>query len=355
MFLETLSIKNVRNMEHVYIEPSPELNIILGENGAGKTNLIEAVYLLSGAKSFKKVKDEEILKFGEKECFIEGEVESEGIKNRLKIEISKEDLCQRKGFENGLSVGRAFNLAGNFCAVVFTPDNLSMIKRGKEYRRSFLDNAICNIYPSFITVLRRYNRLLQQKNALLKQHCYKEDLLDVLDEQLSVISEDISTHRIEYIDEINKISSAYYDGISNSGEVLKLRYEGEGHKKDDYVNLFLRRRDADIRYGFCGNGVHRDDMNIELSKKPARNFASQGQQRSIVLSLKKAEAEIYYKKTKRRPVLLFDDVLSELDENRQKFLLSDIQDCQTFFTACDRRAFFDLDVKIFSMGDGKIL
>ncbi len=350
MRLETLTLTQFRNIKQLTIEPSAGLNIILGENGAGKTSIVEAMYMLSGAKSFKKSKDSELVNFEVEKANISAQVSFEGYKNNICIDIEKKN--GRTGFLDGQFVGRAFNLAGRCCAVVFSPDNLFIVKGGKENRRSFVDNALCNIYPAYINTLRSFNRLMQHKNAHLKQRGSSE-VLDILDEQLAGVSEEIVKRRKGYIDGIQGIATIFYDGISTGKERLGIGYRPPAEQKEDFIQFFMRHRDTDLRYGHSNSGVHRDDIDITLNGLVAKTYASQGQQRSIVLSLKKAEAEYYFEVTGKRPILLFDDVLSELDEHRQGFLLKDALNCQTFFTACDERAFKNSDeMKFFRIENG---
>ncbi len=360
MFLNSLSIEGFRNIDSVEMSPDRCLNIIVGQNAMGKTNLIEAIYMLSGAKSFRKTQDKNLIGFDKEKSKIKAEITKKERKFSLTITMEKGEKVTRRGCINSGDEGRASGLAGNFCAVVFSPDHLGLVKGGKEGRRYFLDNAICNIYPSYIEELHRYNRVLHQRNNLLKLYKTKGfgtaeyNLLEVIDLQLSTCCEKVVKRREEYIEGIKPLAIAFYDGISNSSEALSLRYDSRSLKGDDYIDLLKNSRESDLKSGYTGIGAHRDDINIKLSSQSAQNFASQGQQRSIVLSLKQAEAKYYEQKTGTHPVLLFDDVLSELDPKRQAYLLGGVGGCQTFFTACDERVFFDTKAKIFFMKDGSL-
>ncbi len=336
------------------------LNIIAGQNAMGKTNLIEAIYMLSGAKSFRKTQDKNLIGFDKEKSKINADIQKKERSFTLTVTVEKGERVSRRGFINGVDEGRASGLAGNFCAVVFSPDHLGLVKGGKEGRRYFLDNAICNIFPSYIEELHRYNRILYQRNNLLKQYKTKGfgtaeyNLLEVIDLQLSTYFEKVVKRREEYIEGIKPLAIAFYDGISGGAEKLSLRYDSRSLKEKDYIDLLKNSRESDLKSGYTSIGAHRDDLNIKLSSQSAQSFASQGQQRSIVLALKQAEAKYYEQKTGTHPVLLFDDVLSELDPKRQEYLLDGVDKCQTFFTACDERVFFDTKAKIFFMKDGSL-
>ncbi len=359
MLLKSLRIENFRNFKNLYLEPNIELNVIAGDNGMGKTNLIEAIYMLTGAKSFRMAKDKNLINFESEFSKIEGSINKGKHSFNLAVFMDKNPSNYRKGFINDVENGRAARLAGNFCAVVFSPDHLGLVKGGREGRRYFMDNAICNLYPGHIDDLYRYNRILEHRNKLLKRiknQNYKDDgLLDVIDLQISEYCIKVSTRRRNYVEGLMPLARQYYNEISEGKEKLEISYESRAENSVEYLSLLKDNRDTDIRLGFTGAGIHRDDLLIQLSSLHAGNFASQGQQRSIVLSLKKAEAKYYKDITSYAPVLLFDDVLSELDRKRQEYLLMGTDNFQTFFTACDKRLFEKLPVKVFNIKNGELI
>lgn len=336
--------------------PNEHLNIIIGKNGMGKTNLLEAIYMLSGAKSFRRAKDSQLISFNKTGSVIAGTIEEQDSSSELQINIESEPIKTRRGIKNKKDCGRASNLAGEFCAVVFSPEHLSLIKGSKEERRLFVDNAICNIYPTYINELRRYNRALLQKNSLLKNFNMggAEEVLQVLDTELSALCEKICERRNRYVEEMLVYAGQYYSEISRNREKLWFRYSTAAKTADEYLNIFKNNLKNDLIAGFSTTGIHRDDITITLSGEDAKAFASQGQQRSVVLCLKQAEAQQFFDITSRQPVLLFDDVLSELDESRQDYLLNNITNRQTFFSACDERFFKKTVGRIYSMKEGTI-
>ncbi len=359
VIIRALEIDCFRNIKSLSLKPDIGLNVIVGENGMGKTNLIEAIYMLTGAKSFRTSKDKNLINFESEIARIDAQITKQDNYFRLSVMMDKNPGSYRKGFIDGVDNGRAARIAGNFCAVVFSPDHLGLVKGSREGRRYFMDNAICNLYPGHIDNLYRYYRILDHRNKLLKSlknnNGNDDNLLDVIDIQLSEYCEKVSTRRAKYVEGLMPLVDKFYDGISSSRERLKIGYESRAKTGEEYVKLLGENRLTDKRLGFTGVGVHRDDISISLSSLSAGNFASQGQQRSIVLSLKQAEAEYYRQITGCKPILLFDDVLSELDAKRQEYLLGGAVDFQTFFTSCDFRAFKKLPVKVFNMKDGEII
>ncbi len=360
MIIKSIEIENFRNIKRASIMPFEGLNIIAGQNAMGKTNFIEAIYMLTGAKSFRKTQDKNLINFSCEKGSINANIEKNDRVFNLKVTIEKEERVHRRGSINNTEQKRASSLAGNFCAVVFSPDHLGLVKGNREGRRYFIDNAICNIYPAYIEELHRYNRVLNQRNNLLKYNKTDRfspaeyELLDIIDIQLSTCFEKVVKRRSEYISGIKPLAVAFYEGISEGKETLSIRYDSRATDAKEYIEVLKQNRDTDLKTGFTGVGAHRDDINIKISDLAASNFASQGQQRSIVLALKQAEAKFYKEKTGSKPVLLFDDVLSELDPKRQRYLLEGVGESQTFFTVCDKRIFSENDAKVFYMKDGEI-
>ncbi len=359
MVINKLKVEGFRNLSELSIKPDIGLNVIAGDNAMGKTNLIEAIYMLTGAKSFRMARDKNLINFESETAKIEGDIKKGDHTFKLAVVMDKNPNNYRKGFIDGIENGRAARLAGNFCAVVFSPDHLGLAKGSREGRRYFMDNAICNLFPAHIDDLYRYNRILDHRNKLLKrikgEKGENKQLLDVIDVQLAEYCEKVSTRRRRYVEGLMQLAKQFYFGISDGREQLKISYESRAQNNNEYLQLLTENRETDLRLGFTGVGVHRDDLSITLSTLPAGSFASQGQQRSIVLSLKQAEAQYYKDITGSMPVLLFDDVLSELDRKRQEYLLGGSTGFQTFFTACDSRLFEKLPVKVFNMKNGEII
>lgn len=356
MRLNALELTDYRNIRTAYFEPGRELTVVCGENGQGKTNLLEAVWMLTGSKSFRGAKDAELVREGAQFAVVEGDVEAADGESRIRVAIASADSGKRgrTGKKNGVDYGRATNLAGAFTAVVFEPGHLSLVKGSPEGRRKFIDAALCQLYPGYLNVLRRYQRAMTQKNALLKQFERTPDaraLLDVFDVSMAEAGEEMMRRRAEYLAQLAPKAETMYDEISSGRETLHITYEAtcEAGKLLDALHEARRR---DIAAGFCTAGPHREDMGMTIDGRDAKSFASQGQKRSTVLSLKLAEAAVACDVLGEHPVMLLDDVLSELDEHRQDYLLSRIAGRQTIVTACDPGLFERTTGRVYRMSSG---
>lgn len=357
MRLNALELTDYRNIRTAYFEPGRELTVVCGENGQGKTNLLEAVWMLTGSKSFRGAKDAELVREGAQFAVVEGDVEAADGESRIRVAIASADSGKRgrTGKKNGVDYGRATNLAGAFTAVVFEPGHLSLVKGSPEGRRKFIDAALCQLYPGYLNVLRRYQRAMTQKNALLKQFERTPDaraLLDVFDASMAEAGEEMMRRRAAYLAQLAPKAETMYDEISSGREALHITYEAtcEAGKLLDALHEARRR---DIAAGFCTAGPHREDMGMTIDGRDAKSFASQGQKRSTVLSLKLAEAAVACDVLGEHPVMLLDDVLSELDDSRQAYLLTRIEDKQTFVTTCDSAAFARTNGKLVFVQGGK--
>ena len=355
MFIKEIKIENFRNIENLKISPSEKVNIIFGKNAQGKTNILEAIWLFSGAKSFRTNKEKEFIKisspfFKNELTFFDGERE-----NNLKLSLSE----KKEFILNGVKKKTGAEVAGNFVAVCFTPSDLLFIKGGPEIRRRFIDSVICQIKPSYISLLHKYNKILTQRNALLKDAFYNADvydLLDVFDKELSLYGSKIINIRKEYLKKLNISAALYYKGISSEKENLKCVYiSSASEEKEKFYEILKTNRKEDIKQGFSSVGPQRDDIEIFINSLNTKSYSSQGQQRSIILTLKLAEGDIIKKETGKNPVFLLDDVMSELDETRQDFILNHVKENQVFITCCDISSVLRLfSGKVFQIENGKI-
>jgi DNA replication and repair protein RecF len=359
VILTELTVQNYRNIAEAHFVPGRELTVICGQNGQGKTNLLEAVWLLTGGKSFRGGKDSELIREGESFAVVEGRTEGAGRENNVRIVVSdgQQGRKGRSARVNGVDYGRASSAAGTFTAVVFDPGHLSLIKGSPEGRRKFLDAALCQLYPQYLTLYRQYTRLVTQKNALLKAYAQTRDaeaLLDVFDERLAQTGTEISERRRAYLERITPHVVQTYRDISSAREALAMYYEPCFTEKETLAQVLRRTRGRDMAAGFCTAGPHKEDFVLQIDGRVARTFASQGQQRSAVLSLKLAEAAAAQEITGEHPVMLLDDVLSELDETRQAYLLSCIAHRQTIVTACDAGLFHKTQGRVYTVQNGAL-
>ena len=360
MFLTTHRCSQYRNILDLSFSPSPAVNVVSGENGHGKTNLLESIFLLTGARSFRTGKDAALIRRGSEQALIDSSFQSEGRVQNIRLRIGE------KGRTASLNKGtetKAAALAGHFCCVVFSPEHLDLVKGAPDVRRKFIDTALCQISPSYLQNLRSYSRLVAQRNSLLKDVGYVSaayDMLEVYDLQYVQLAAVLTEQRRNFVQDLLPIAQDNYATISANRESLSFRYASSlfGEAEADYDEGLLRlteNRPTDVKFGFSTLGPHRDDLTISLDAQDSKVFASQGQQRTIVLSLKLAEAELMELRLGERPVLLLDDVLSELDNSRQDYLIDSIRDTQAIITCCDPELVVTrADARVFRMQNGQL-
>ena len=360
MRLLSLEVENYRNIASASLTPGRELTVICGNNGQGKTNLLEAIWLLTGGKSFRGGKDAELVRRGEPFAVLKAstlraqqEEQEKEEPNRVRLTVGAPDSPRpgRTVSVNGGAVKRAASLAGSFPA--------SLVKGAPEGRRKFLDAALCQLYPGYLTLYRRYVRALQQKNALLRRssngierpYAEKRALLEVLNVELAQQGEAIQQRRRAYLAALSPLACANYEELSRGAETLSLRYAAQ-FEPGGLAQLLRQKMPEELRAGQSLCGPHREDLDLLLDGQPAKVYASQGQQRSVVLSLKMAEAAAAASITGEHPVMLLDDVLSELDDGRKQYLLTRMREKQTFVTSCDDTAFLKTDGEVYRMNGG---
>ena len=321
MRLLHLSLRNYRNYSRLELTPGAGLNVFLGRNGQGKTNLLEAVALLALSSSPRARRDSELIGPLVTEARIEARIEAGGRQIEVVYSVARGDgeRTRRAIAVNGVA-RRAVDLPGHFRVVLFWPDDLSLVKAGPEHRRRLLNQLLVQVLPGHARALARYARVLEQRNSLLKQVAAGEqrsEALDVWDEELARLGCEIAAARAEVVLEMSRQAGSQHPRLA-AGEPLDLRYLGP---PDDLLAAVQKSRPEDLRRGVTTLGPHRDDVEVMLAGRDARAFASQGQQRSAVVSLKLAEAAIIGSRTGEPPTLLLDDVLSELDPDRRLALL----------------------------------
>ncbi|MGN0171364.1 MAG: DNA replication/repair protein RecF [Acutalibacteraceae bacterium] len=342
MRVRSLTAVDFRNLSHTELHPCEGTNVLFGDNAHGKTNLLEAIWLFTGGKSFRGTKDADMVRFGRDGARLEMDFDAQGRTQTAVIDI----VHRRRAQLNGLALPAVNRLTGHFCAVIFSPEHLSLIKDGPEARRRFLDAACCQLRPLFLPVLADYSRVLAQRNHLLKAvrngtQPFDSVLLDAFDARLAHSGAAVRRMRREYIDRLLPHVRAIYGGLSAGREDIDLVYEAKETDGTDEVLLnaaLSAARQTDLKAGFSTVGPHRDNLEVFISGVSARLFGSQGQQRSAVLSLKLAEASLLQEGYGERPVILLDDVMSELDSSRQDYILNHTQGWQVFITCCEPAA-----------------
>lgn len=333
MVIKSLKLKNYRNYDLLDLTFDPKTNILYGDNAQGKTNILEALYLSGTTKSHRGTKDRDIIQFGHDESHLETVVEKKGITFQIDMHLKKNSP---KGIAiDKVPIRRASELFGIIHFVFFSPEDLNIIKEGPAGRRRFIDLELSQLDKIYLSNLSNYNRIINQRNSLLKDLYRQENLmetLDIWDMQLVNYGEKILKRREEFIEQVNGIISEIHQKLTGGKETITLTYE-KSIGNLSFEQALKKNRERDIRMKSTSVGPHRDDLCFTSGTGiDIRRFGSQGQQRTAALSLKLSEIELVKKTIKDTPILLLDDVLSELDKHRQNYLLDSIYDIQTLIT-----------------------
>lgn len=354
MLVKNLKLKNFRNIENAQFEFHEKINVISGENAQGKTNIIESIWLFCGAKSFRYSKDSSLLKFGE----IKGEAQMEFISGSIGHTAKLKFSETRAAELDGKPLKSASALAGVFSAVVFSPADLSLAGGGPDKRRRFLDTSIGQLYPNYIEILRGYGRAVMQRNKIIKEYKYDPSLsimLDVFENEIAEKGVKIIEYRKRFLERLNKFVPEIYNGLSSGREKIEALYIANA-QPDELTEKLLNDRKQDSVLGVTSAGPHRDDMELQINGVSARVYGSQGQKRSVAIALKLATLGVFGEVSGEYPVCLLDDVLSELDEARQNYILNHVKDWQTFITCCDPSTVTRLSSgKVFNIKGGGIV
>lgn len=357
MYVKSLELNNFRNYNELSIELSKETNIFYGDNAQGKTNILEAIYLASTTKSHKGSKDKEIIKLDKDESHIRMVIHRDGVNHRIDMHLKKN---KPKGVAiDGLPIKKSSDLFGIVNVVSFSPEDLSIIKSGPSERRRFIDMELCQLDKFYLHNLIQYNKVLNQRNNLLKQIGFNKSLLDTIyvwDEQLVNFGNSLIKSRELFIKKINEIVVMIHKKLSSGKETLTISYE-PNVSLDEFRKKIQSSLERDISLKVTNYGPHRDDLSFKINGVDIRKFGSQGQQRTSALSLKLAEIEMVKNTINDNPILLLDDVLSELDRKRQTELLSSIDNIQTIVTCTGLEEFVNSRIsteKIFQVDNGMV-
>lgn len=370
MIVNKIIVDGFKNLEEVNIEPHEKYNLITGMNAQGKTNLIEAVWLSTGCKSFRGSKEKDFICFDKDKMRIGVKFHDKRREQRITYVMGKENLRAKEILLNGVRTGGTGKLFEAFKCVVFTPDDTDLIKGGPEKRRSFVDLCSCQLKHNILDTVKRYDMLLNQRNALLKTIAAGKAntaALDVWNQQIAAIGTALCQYRSRYIEKLNYACSMLYSLITGGKEKLEIIYgsniygagaeniENEMYAVGRYYMTLEEALEEDIRQGYTRKGAHRDDLLIKINGLNIKDFGSQGQKKTAALVLKLGQAEIYYKNQEEAPVILLDDVMGELDESRQKLVFEIIKNMQVFITACNENAVNGLSAgKHFRVANGNV-
>ncbi len=340
MIITSHSVEKFRNIGSVSFIPHPEMNIVYGENGQGKTNIIESIWLMTGFYSFRTRKNIHLVQSGEQQARIETSFYSQQREQQAIMTVDS-----RKELElNGIKEESPRAMMGKFYAVVFTPNTLSIVRDGPSERRRMLDVAISLVKPNYAAVTSRYIQTLKHRNALLKKYAqrpFADEYFIPWNEEMARLGARIIKYRLDYIEKFSAVAGNIYDGISSGREKLTFRYDfsAENMTEDEIKQKLLseleRTKESDLRRLYTASGPHSHDLLLYLDGKEASVYGSQGQQRSCAIAMKLGEASIIEKITGECPAVLLDDVMSELDEGRQKYILNYLNNWQVFITCCD--------------------
>ncbi len=360
MKIKSLKLKNYRNYETLSLNFDDAANIFYGDNAQGKTNILEAIYMTGTTKSHRGAKDREMIRFGCEESHMETIISKNGIDYQIDMHLKKNGS---KGIAiNKVPIRRASELFGIVNLVFFSPEDLNVIKNGPSERRRFVDMELSQIDKVYMSNLANYNKTLNQRNHLLKEISFgkndaMESTLDVWDMQLINYGNKIRERRLEFIEDMNKIVSSIHSNLTGNRESIRLIYEIQGGGLS-FEQSLKKNRDRDLRLKSTSSGPHRDDICFMTGELDLRKYGSQGQQRTAALSLKLSEIELVKQSIHDTPILLLDDVLSELDKNRQNYLLDNIHDIQTLITCTGVEEFvnhrFSIN-KVFKVHEGQII
>lgn len=371
MLCKKVELQNFRNAECETVTFDSGINVLHGENAQGKTNLLEAIYYVSLGKSFRGSKDAEIIRFGEEYAAISLDFIAQGREQNVTMRFSDNARQKKTVTHNGVKITKLSELVGEFRAVLFSPDHLQMIKDGPSLRRNYLDVAISQLRPMYLHSLQKYNKILLNRNKLIKNA--EEDratfdaTIDFWSAQLAHEAAVIARARAEYVQKSGDIIAEFYRRMCQSGEIdetPELIYAGSAKQEGElyfdtevteknFLRLLTDFHEREIAAGSTLYGIHKDDIIINLNGKNTRLYSSQGQQRSLALAMKLAEGEICRMDCGEYPVFLFDDVFSELDSIRRKNLLREIADRQVIITSCESDMDFDIPYRRIEVTKGK--
>ncbi|MBM7561008.1 DNA replication/repair protein RecF [Fusibacter tunisiensis] len=365
MKIKSVVLENFRNYDKLKQSFDPLLNIIVGDNAQGKTNLLEAIYVSGFGKSFRTNKEADLIKFGAAYASVKIECEREN--GALEIIEYRIKSGNKKAFlVNGVNITKISELLGRLNLILFYPDDLKLIKESPAERRRFLNRELSHISHIYCLDIIEYNRILMQRNELLKKFQHKagfKDMVEVWDVQLAEKGARVIGKRIEFTHSLNEISSKIHANITDYQEHLKVTYVTSVKNRENYDTIkqelleqLAQNLETDLKRGFTSVGPHRDDLDILINDINIKSYGSQGQQRTAALSLKLSEIEIVRKEIGESPILLLDDVMSELDHNRQRDLIYAFKEVQTIITTTDVLHILDdyiNDSKIIQVENGK--
>ena len=355
MYIKKVYLKNFRNYDEQIIELNEKANVFYGNNAQGKTNILEALYFSALGRSFRTYKESELIEFQNDFSNIKIDYVKSERENNIEINLSKNNNKIIK--LNGVKINKNSELVGNINLVIFSPDDIMILKQGPSLRRKFLDILISQLKPKYLHELTEYNKILDNRNATLKSK--NPEMLDIWDEQLATKMEIIHNYRKEYINKLLEKLNIIHPGLTQNKESINIIYKTDFKDVNSFQDSLKRNRNNDFFKGYTSIGAHREDFEIFINEKSLNLYGSQGQHRTAILALKIAELNIIKEETLENPVLLLDDVTSELDENRVMSIFDVVKDYQVLITCTDLSQVLKYDsltkdIKLFNIKGGQI-
>ncbi len=356
MYIKEITLKNFRNYKEQKIELNENVNVFYGNNAQGKTNILEALYFCALGRSFRTFKEAELIAFQEPNASIEVNYEKGGRKQTIFVSLSKKNNKIIK--LNGIRLAKNSELVGNIHLVIFSPDDILILKQGPANRRRFLDILISQLKPKYLHELNEYNKIIEQRNAILKSK--QLDTIDIWNEQLTNQVAKIYEYRKEYLNKLQQKLEKIYPNLTNQKEEILLKYKSRYKSKEDFMQILKENQNLDLLRGYTSEGAHREDFEVLINHCNLNLYGSQGQHRTAILALKIAELNIMREEIGENPVLLLDDVTSELDENRITSIFDVVKDYQVLITCTDLNAILKYDcltknIKLYNINSGKII
>ncbi|MBW6411764.1 DNA replication/repair protein RecF [Clostridium weizhouense] len=360
MYIKTIMLANYRNYKQLEINLSKNVNVFIGNNAQGKTNILEAIYYCAFSKSHRTSKDKDLIRWDNNEAYISLLIGKNRLDKKIDIKILRDGKKAIK--VNSIKINKIAELFGTFNVVMFSPEDLKIVKESPKIRRKFLDMELSQINKKYYFSLVQYNKILNERNIILKSKNFNKDILDIYDLQLVEYADYIIKKRLEYIDKINYYGYKIHNDITSGKEKIEFKYDSIIKYTNDFKNIFLKKLKDNLKKdrekGLTSIGPHRDDFHVLINDVDVKSFGSQGQQRTSVLTMKFSSLKIIKEITDEYPILLLDDVLSELDINRKRYILSTINDIQTVITCTgisDLEDYLDNTSKIFEIYNGEIV
>lgn len=359
MFVKRLFLLNYRNYKELDLEFGPSVNVFIGDNAQGKTNILESIYYCAFAKSHRNSKDKELIGWDEDYAYVRVDIAKNRLDKKIDINILKDGKKAIK--VNSIKITKISELVGTFNVVMFSPEDLKIVKESPGIRRKFIDMELCQLSRKYYYNLVQYNKVLNQRNLILRNRNIDEFILDIYDDQLSDFGEQIIKTRLEYIESLNYHGKNIHKQITSQKEEIEFKYissvKNLDNIKDSMKESLTKSRSKDMERRMTSVGPHRDDFSILINGVDTKSYGSQGQQRTSVLTIKFASLNIIKDVTDEYPVLLLDDVLSELDFSRKSYILSSIDGIQTLITGTgieDISKYLKPDAKIFKVSNGNV-